>query len=89
MRNYDDPVYKEVRKQVLKRDKHCCQMPDCGSKKRLHVHHIIPWSKAAYLRFDRSNLISLCKECHESIKDMEHIYQSIFMRIVRDNENNS
>jgi 5-methylcytosine-specific restriction endonuclease McrA len=89
MRNYDDPVYKEVRKQVLQRDKHCCQMPDCGSKKRLHVHHIIPWSKAAYLRFDLSNLISLCKECHESIKDMEHIYQSIFMRIVRDNENNS
>jgi 5-methylcytosine-specific restriction endonuclease McrA len=89
MRNYDDPVYKEVRKKVLKRDGHCCQMPDCESKKKLHVHHIIPWSKAAYLRFDPSNLITLCKKCHESIKDMEHIYQSIFMRIVRDNENNS
>jgi 5-methylcytosine-specific restriction endonuclease McrA len=81
MRNYDDPVYKEVRKKVLKRDGHCCQMPDCESKKKLHVHHII--------RFDPSNLITLCKKCHESIKDMEHIYQSIFMRIVRDNENNS
>jgi len=89
MRDYNDPVYADVRKQVLKRDGRCCQMPDCKSKKKLQVHHIIPWSKAAYLRFDPNNLITLCKICHESIKNIEHIYVSIFMKIVRDNENNS
>ena len=89
MRNYDDPVYKEVRGRVLIRDNKCCQMPGCKSKKKLHVHHIIPWSKAAYLRYDITNLITLCKECHEAITGMEHIYQSIFTKIARDNENNS
>lgn len=89
MRNYDDPVYKGVRLKVLKRDKHICQMPNCKSKKRLHVHHIIPWSKAASLRFETSNLITLCHQCHESIKDKEHCYETLFMGIVRNNENNS
>lgn len=89
MRNYNDPVYEKVRSLVLKRDQRCCQMPNCKSKKKLHVHHIRPWSKAAYLRFEPSNLITLCRECHESIKDKEHIYESMFMSIVRENENNT
>jgi len=88
MRDYNDPVYKEVRSRVLKRDKHCCQMPDCKTKKRLHVHHIIPWSKAAILRFEPSNLITLCHKCHESIKNQEHLYESLFMGIARENANN-
>ena len=85
MRNYDGPVYKEVRSRVLKRDKHRCQMPDCKCRKRLHVHHIIPWSKAATLRFETNNLITLCHKCHESIKDREHLYESLFMGIVNAN----
>lgn len=89
MRNYHDPVYKRVRSIVLKRDKNCCQMPHCKSKKRLHVHHIRPWSKASSLRFEPTNLITLCHKCHESIKDQEHIYESLFMGIVRNNENHS
>lgn len=89
MRNYEDPVYKQVRLLVLKRDKNRCQMPNCKSKKRLHVHHIRPWSKASSLRFEPSNLITLCHLCHESIKDKEHLYEVLFMGIVRNNENNS
>lgn len=89
MRNYNDPVYERARKAVLKRDKSRCQMPDCKSKKRLHVHHIRPWSKASSLRFEETNMITLCHECHESIKDKEHFYESLFMEIVRQNENNS
>lgn len=86
-RDYNDPIYKRVRSEVLKRDGRSCQMPNCGSKSRLHVHHIQPWSKASSLRFEASNLITLCKKCHESITGKEHIYQSLFMGIV--NENNS
>jgi len=88
MRNYNDPTYKDARKKVLKRDKRTCQMPKCGSKKRLNVHHIIPWSKAAHLRFETYNLITLCRVCHDSIKDSEHHYESLFMSIVRENERN-
>jgi len=84
-RDYSDPVYKRVRKNVLKRDNHKCQMPECGSKKRLHVHHIQLWSKATSLRFEESNLITLCRNCHESIKNREHHYINLFMSIVNEN----
>ena len=87
-RNYDDPVYKEVRKRVLKRDKHKCQMPNCKKRRRLNVHHIERWADAASLRYETFNMITLCRTCHDSIKDKESHYASLFMDIVRKNENN-
>ena len=87
MRNYNDPVYKEVRKRVLKRDKHKCQMPDCKKKRRLNVHHIERWVDAASLRYETFNMITLCRTCHDLIKDKESHYAPLFMAIVRKNEN--
>ena len=40
-RNYDDPVYKDWRKKVYKRDGIKCQMPKCSSKYRLQAHHTL------------------------------------------------
>jgi 5-methylcytosine-specific restriction endonuclease McrA len=88
-RNYDDPVYKRARSNVLKRDSYKCQMPSCTKTKRLQVHHVEPWSKASSLRFEEYNLITLCKSCHESIKNKEHLYKPLFMDIIRQNANNS
>lgn len=87
-RNYDDPVYKSARSNTLKRDKHRCQMPNCGSKQKLNVHHIQKWSAAASLRYELSNLITLCRKCHDSINGKEHIYTSLFMEIAYKNGNN-
>lgn len=84
-RSYDDPTYKRFRLDVLKRDKHQCQM--CNSKKRLNVHHIIKWSSASALRFDVSNGITLCYSCHKSINGSESSYISYFNEIVRRNSN--
>jgi 5-methylcytosine-specific restriction endonuclease McrA len=81
-RNYNDIEYEKCRKNVLKRDKRKCQMPGCSSKSKLHVHHIKPWSKASSLRYDENNCITLCKTCHESIKDKEHHYESMFIEIL-------
>ena len=88
MRNYNDPIYKEVRKRVLKRDKYKCQMPGCKKKRRLNVHHIERWADAASLRYETFNMITLCRTCHDSIKDKESHYAPLFMDIVRKNENN-
>lgn len=57
--------------------------------KRLNVHHVQPWSKAAHMRFETFNLITLCRNCHDSIKDQEHHYISLFMGIIKKNENNT
>ena len=39
-RNYDDPVYKDWRVKVYKRDNFKCQMPGCKRTKNLNAHHI-------------------------------------------------
>lgn len=82
MRSYQDPLYTEARKEVRKRDKYRCRMPGCSNKKKLQVHHIIPCSRAPHLRYEISNLITLCRDCHDSIKNQEHHYEALFFEIV-------
>lgn len=82
MRNYECPAYKKARSDCLKRDKRC-RMPGCSSKKKLQVHHIVKWSEASVLRFELFNLITLCKKCHDSIKDKEYHYAPLFQEIIR------
>jgi hypothetical protein len=88
-RNYEDPVYKEWRMRVYKRDKFRCQMPKgkkkCGRKRSIQAHHIKKWSTASALRYDTYNGITLCWDCHAEIKDCEHMYEPLFMEIVRKN----
>ncbi len=80
--------YDQWRKAVLKRDKYKCQMPDCAKpRSRVQVHHIIRYADSSYLRLSPSNGLTLCKKCHDSIKDKEHHYISLFISIVQRNEN--
>lgn len=81
-RNYDDPAYEDFRKRVLKRDKYKCKMPGCSYTKRLQVHHIRKWSSASSLRYEISNGITLCYNCHKSISGKEHHYESLFIEII-------
>jgi 5-methylcytosine-specific restriction endonuclease McrA len=81
-RSYDCPIFKAARLACLKRDKKRCQMPGCKSKKRIQVHHIERWADSYSLRFELSNLICLCKECHDSIKDKELHYAPLFRSIL-------
>ena len=82
-RNYQDPVYKDWRRKVYKRDGRKCQMPGCNSKYKIQAHHIKKWSRAASLRYDIDNGITLCKSCHDSINGVESHYESLFSEIVR------
>lgn len=50
------------RKQVYARDGYACQR--CGGKGRIHAHHIKPWAEYPELRFDVSNGLTLCEDCH-------------------------
>jgi len=57
------------RQSVYKRDGYTCQ--NCGiqggphGSAELHAHHVVPKSRGG--THDRSNLISLCDECHRSV----------------------
>jgi 5-methylcytosine-specific restriction endonuclease McrA len=83
-RDYGDPVYKEFRQKVLKRDNFQCQM--CNKKGKrvwLNVHHIIKWSSASHLRYDTDNGITLCKACHNDVTGKESHYISYFHEKIR------
>lgn len=50
---------------VKNRDGYMCQK--CGSRNELQVHHIKEWSRYPELRFEATNLLTVCKECHKKI----------------------
>ena len=65
----NSPEWKAKREERLKHDKYQCQL--CHTAKNLVVHHV------TYDRLgheDLSDLVTLCKKCHESVheKDLEN-----------------
>jgi 5-methylcytosine-specific restriction endonuclease McrA len=55
--------YKQVRLQVLARDRWQCQL--CGKSTNLEVHH--QHSRAQGGKDQLENLISLCSDCHQQL----------------------
>jgi 5-methylcytosine-specific restriction endonuclease McrA len=65
-RRKDDPQYATWRMLVFDRDNYKCQ--DCGAEKTyITAHHIKPWRDYVELRYDVSNGITLCPECHAKV----------------------
>jgi hypothetical protein len=56
--------YKILKKEIHKRDNNKCRI--CGDIGE-HMHHIKSWKEFPLLRFDESNIILLCKNCHNEI----------------------
>lgn len=83
MRNYQDKQYKEWRKTVYERDNYTCQWPGCTySGGYINAHHIKKWSDYPGLRFNIWNGITLCKNHHKMIKDMETDYEAFFLKVI-------
>jgi hypothetical protein len=56
--------YKKWRESVFKRDDYTCQ--NCGLRGvYLESHHINAWATHPNLRFELSNGLTLCKDCHK------------------------
>ncbi len=53
-------AYRELRRQVLRRDGWHCQ--DCGSRTNLETHHLRFRSQGG--TDTEENLITLCSDCH-------------------------
>ena len=67
---------KNVSPMILRRDDYICAI--CGSRGvKLNVHHIIPWSESESLRFDSSNLITLCVDCHIPIAHCGNVHGEV------------
>lgn len=66
----EDWSLKSWRKSVFMRDFYTCQ--SCGVKAgKLEAHHIKPWATHPEFRYDVSNGITLCYECHNEVHGKE------------------
>lgn len=84
-RNFKDPLYKQWRLSIYKRDKFKCQYPGCSVSTKLNAHHIKTWADFPGLRYNINNGITLCKIHHDMIKGMEESYSEVFLRIAYNN----
>lgn len=58
--------FRELSAQIKRRDNYTCAL--CQRRGvRLHVHHIERWSDNPDIRFDPTNLVTLCRDCHINI----------------------
>ena len=70
--------YKEWRKSVFERDNFTCQMPNCGQRGGdLEAHHIKSWHEYPELRYEVSNGVTLCKDCHNKTKWHEEEFMGV------------
>lgn len=80
-RDFDDPKWKAARYRTFLRDEFTCQ--ECHAKgKKLECHHIERYADNIQLRYVGSNLITLCKECHERVTGHELAYEAKFKGVI-------
>lgn len=60
------PMYREWRITVYKRDHYTCQCCSKNRKTKYHAHHLQGYNWCPELRYDISNGVTLCEECHEN-----------------------
>lgn len=71
--SFADKKYINWRKAVFERDNYTCQ--DCkarsgnGKEVYLEAHHLKEWIDYPELRFEVSNGLTLCKDCHNKTKN--------------------
>ena len=79
-RNKYGKKWKQLRKEILKRDEYKCQ--NCGfqgEKKKLHIHHKKPLQRFKDLKQAnrRDNLITLCPSCHKQAEKKLYIQSAM------------
>lgn len=64
--------WRKVREQILLRDKCCVLCLKRGSLeyRQLQVHHIVKRTDDVTLAYEPSNLVTLCRPCHEEVEKL-------------------
>lgn len=85
-RDWEDPRYKAARLAAFKRDKFHCRFPNCDSNLKINAHHIQTWAHCHELRYEVTNLITLCKKHHTMVTGHESEYAAVFSSILGCND---
>lgn len=81
-RKLHDPLVKEWRMEVKKRDNFSCRIADNNCDGRLEVHHILRWSEFPELRYQINNGITLCHAHHPHARAEEKRLIATFTELV-------
>lgn len=68
------------RRLVFCRDKYICQRCGYNKGKKLNAHHKASWSEYPDKRFELSNGVTLCKECHDWVHSEENINNELLCK---------
>ena len=77
-------TWRAVRAEVIRRDNGCCVL--CKIKGRiqykgLQVHHIVKRVDNLDLSFEKSNLVTVCRNCHEELEKISPKLQREILKI--------
>ena len=82
-RHISDNIY--WRDLIFIRDNYTCQI--CGQRGgKLNAHHIRPWRTYPELRFDTTNGITVCIQCHKKMHKNEEEYINTLENIIKQKE---
>lgn len=73
--------FKEWRDKVFHRDKWICQW--CRVNGDMQAHHIRVWREYKELRYEVSNGITLCPNCHKKTHYKEEQYEQFFQELLK------
>ena len=83
------PEMRAWRKHTFKKGNYQCQLIGVGCEKKnphkLEANHIKLFSEYPELRFEPTNGIALCQDCHKYIRGREHRYEELFNLILNNN----
>jgi len=58
-----------LRREVLRRDRNCCQATGCSHTQFLQIHHRVPVTQGGGTEL--SNLLTMCSSCHRALHERE------------------
>lgn len=82
-------TWQSLRKEIIRRDKGCCVLCLLRGKieyRQLQVHHIVKRVDDITLVYERSNLITLCRTCHEEVEKLPPYKQRELLNIEQPKE---
>ena len=82
-------TWQSLRKEIIIRDKGCCVLCLLRGKieyRQLQVHHIVKRVDNLSLAYDRDNLVTLCRTCHEEVEKLSPEKQRELLKIKKPKE---
>lgn len=77
-------TWQSLRREIIRRDRGCCVLCLIRGRieyRQLQVHHIVKRVDDISLAYEKSNLITLCRVCHEEVEKLSPKKQKELLKI--------